>query len=121
MRQVECQKLLRARGTPGLRRGETTPGGEKSSGGTVCDGEQGLTIATGPLMTYGGVGGDQRRELQRLVIFGHDPLENEGISRCQGQAGIEHETVSRIARAAASEDTVPQSVALGIEYLAGER
>ena len=62
MRQVECQKLLRARGTPGLRRGQTTPGGEKSSGGPVCDGEQGLAIATGPLMTYGGTGGDQRRE-----------------------------------------------------------
>lgn len=121
MRQVECQKPLRARGTPGLCRGETTPRGEKSSGGTVCDGEQGLTIATGPLMTYGGAGGDQRRETQRLVIFGHDPLESEGISRCQWQVGIEHETMSRITRAAASQDTMPYTGALGIEHLAGER
>ena len=57
-------KLLRTCGTPGLRRGETTPRGEKSRSGTVGDGEQGLAIATGPLMTHGGAGGDQRRELQ---------------------------------------------------------
>jgi hypothetical protein len=45
MRQVECQKLLRAHGAPGLRRGETTPRGEKSRSGTVCDSELGLAIA----------------------------------------------------------------------------
>ena len=72
-------------------------------------------------MTHGGAGGHQRRELQRLVIFRHDPLESEGISRCQWQDGIEHETVSRIAQAAASQDTMPYTVALGIKHLAGER
>ena len=72
-------------------------------------------------IAYGGTGGDQRREPQRLVIFGHDPLESEGISGCQWQAGIEHETVSRSARAAASQDTMPHTGALGIEHLAEER
>ena len=121
MRYAECQKQLRTRGTPGLRRSETPPRGEKSSGVTVCDGEQGLAIATGPLMTYGGAGGDQGRKLQRLVTFGHDPPECEGISRRQWQAGIEHETVVRSARAAARQDTMPCTGALGIEHLTGER
>src|SRR5262245_53490008 len=117
---MECQKLLRSHGTPALGRSETTPRDEKSSGGTVCDGEQGLTITTGSLMAYSGAGDGQRRELQRLVIFGHDALEREGISRCQWHVGVEAEMVSRITRATASQEPMPHTVAMGIEHLAGE-